>query len=119
MGRKMLRVVVAATLAGFAAIAFAQAPERGSIPPGSAADGSRPSDGAITGGSILPGERGGVPEGKSATDRRQRCNELPDSLRAECLLKEQSSSGSSGAPDPKATRMPGDPPPQNPPQLSR
>jgi hypothetical protein len=109
-------------LSAFAAIALAQAPERGSIPPGSAADGSRPSDGAITGGSILPGERGGVPEGKSSTDRRQRCNELPESLRAECLLKEQSSSGSSGAPgapDPKSTRMPGDPPPQDPPQFSR
>jgi hypothetical protein len=95
---------------------FAQ--ERGTVPPGTAADGSRPSDGAIKGGSILPGERGGVPENSATPEQRiARCNELSGSLRDECLRKERdASSGGTREPDvygPKST-PPGAPPPQNP-----
>lgn len=81
---------------------------RGSIPPGTAADGSRPADGAIKGGSaILPGERGGVPE--------SRCSELSGTLREECQRQGQgASTGAPRATEPKTTRSPASPPPQNP-----
>lgn len=83
--------------------------------------GSAPSDGAITGGSILPGERGGVPGADKpgeAENAIKRCNELSGTLRDECLLKEQSSTGSTTTPPDSGgarTRSPRDaPPPQNP-----
>lgn len=109
------RITLAIAFVALSGAALAQAPggtERGSIPPGEAKDGSRPSEGAITGGSILPGERGGVTEESKATtpsERIRRCNELSGSLREECLLKEESASGgATKAPEPSA------PPPQNP-----
>ena len=59
-----MKALLAAILFGFASLAVAQTPGgdtgRGSIPPGAAQDGSRPADGAITGGSIRPGESGGM-----------------------------------------------------------
>lgn len=72
---------------------------RGSTLAGTAADGSRPSDGAITGGSIQPGESGGIPRdrpGVPAAERIKRCQELSGTLREECLRKEERSSGSGG-----------------------
>jgi hypothetical protein len=110
-------LVVAAGLAG------AQTTEepRGSVPPGSALDGSRPSDGAIKGGSIVPGESGGLPNSGHAGDaaeRVKRCGELSGSLREDCLRKEQeSSTGSTSAPDKGGARTLPErdaPPPQNP-----
>jgi hypothetical protein len=100
------------------ASALAQADSRGSVPPGTAADGSRPSDGAIKGGTILPGERAGVPENAPSPERRvARCNELSGTLRDDCLRREQdASSGDSRGPDlygPRST-PPSAPPPQNP-----
>lgn len=97
----------------------ALAQERGTIPPGTATDGSRPQDGALQGGSIVPGERGGVPEAapRGAPKALERCNELSGKLREQCLLDEQqnSVSGSTRAPDVGGTRpIPGTPPPQNP-----
>jgi hypothetical protein len=62
--------------------------ERGSVAPGTAPDGARPQDGAIQGGSILPGERDGVPheaQGKAL----ERCAEMQGRLRDQCLLKEE------------------------------
>jgi hypothetical protein len=95
--------------------------QRGSIPPGQSQDGSRPQDGAITGGSILPGERGGMPDptvdpNLSKEERLKRCMELTGPLREDCLINERSATGGgtvapdsqSGAP-PRTT-----PPPQNP-----
>jgi hypothetical protein len=110
-------MTAAIVLAGFAGIASAQAQggqeSRGSVPPGTAVDGSRPGDGAITGGSILPGERGGQPgaaRSGDSSDRLKRCNELSGTLREDCLLKEQNSNtGATKAPDTGGT-----PPPQNP-----
>jgi len=119
----MRAIVIAftASLLGWSAMASAQATndmERGSIPPGTAQDGSRPSDGAITGGSIMPGEAGGVPGAAKPADRGERCKELSGTLRDQCLLNEQgASTGGNAAPD-TGTQKPLPPrvapPPQNP-----
>ena len=94
------------------------AQERGTVPPGTSPDGSRPADGAIKGGTILPGERGGVPESTPSPERRvARCNELSGTLRDDCLRRAQdASTGESRGPDlygPRST-PPAAPPPQNP-----
>ena len=111
-----------AVLLGWSAGASAQATndmERGSTAPGTAQDGSRPSDGAITGGSIMPGEAGGVPGAAKPTDRgSERCKELSGTLRDQCLLNEQgASTGGNVAPN-EGTQKPLPPrvapPPQNP-----
>jgi hypothetical protein len=93
------------------------AQERGTVPPGTSPDGSRPADGAIKGGTILPGERGGVPDNAPTPERRvARCNELSGTLRDDCLRRERDASSGGSAPDiygPKST-PPTVPPPQNP-----
>jgi hypothetical protein len=76
-----------ATLA-FAGTVAAQTGERGSTPPGTAQDGSRPADGAIKGGTIAPGESAGMPQRK--TDR---CYDLSGTLREECLKQEREAAG--------------------------
>ena len=103
------------------AAATAVAQDRGTVAPGTSNDGSRPQDGAIQGGSIVPGERGGVPEGdgrRSGSPKAvERCEELSGKLREQCLLDEQqnSSTGATRRPDVGGTQpMPGTPPPQNP-----
>jgi hypothetical protein len=116
-------MTAAVALLAFAGLACAQAPgsedTRGSVPPGAAADGSRPGDGAIRGGSIVPGESGGTPKtAPSTAERDKRCNELSGTLRDDCLLKEQNANtGATRAPDSGGakTAPPRDaPPPQNP-----
>jgi len=89
-------------LLAFSAFAFAQGPDGRD---------SKPSDGAIKGGSVLPGETSGTPDSRPtpAPSPRgiERCNELSGTLREQCLEHErQSSTG--------ATRAPGEPPPQEP-----
>ena len=86
-------------LAFSCSVAFAQgtgdAP-RGSTPPGVSQDGARPAEGAIQGGSIAPGESGGMPRkdpGRSAASGgtakpAQRCYELRGTLRKQCLADE-------------------------------
>ncbi len=118
-----VKLFLAAAMMAMAGLASAQAPgdARGTVPPGTAADGSRPAEGAIKGGAILPGESSGVP-GKSVlpTERIKRCYELSGTLREECLREAQDASGGSSS-----TRLPGTdgtkgiappdaPPPQNP-----
>ena len=101
-----MKALLAAILFGFASLAVAQTPGgdtgRGSIPPGAAQDGSRPADGAITGGSIRPGESGGMPNKADETPSVkgvERCKELSGSLREDCLKKERNAaSGGSAAP---------------------
>jgi hypothetical protein len=117
MSPKTFLAVSLALMFGFADIATAQAPRpdepRGTVPPGSAVDGSRPSDGAIKGGSILPGEVGGAPgsgRGPTTPDptSKSRCDTLSGTLREQCRAQEQ---GASSGP----TREPRtDPPPQTP-----
>jgi hypothetical protein len=88
--------------------------------PAFAAGEDRPQDGAIQGGSIVPGERGGIPQ--SSPDRPsgkalERCRELKGKLREQCLLKERenSSAGASGTRKPEVMQpTPDTPPPQNP-----
>src|SRR5436853_5243058 len=77
---------------------------RGNTPPGMSQDGSRPMDGAVKGGSIVPGEKGGVPNADaptSSTERLARCNELSGKLREDCLAKERSAAGGSSAARPR------------------
>ena len=71
--------------------------QRGSAPLGTAQDGSRPADGAIKGGTIAPGESGGMPERTP-----NRCYELKDTLREDCLKQQQERGGAAGG----ASRLP-------------
>ena len=76
---------------------------RGSTPPGMSHDGARPADGAIKGGSIVPGEQGGMPgkkdpTGTTTSERLERCDEMTGVLRTDCLKKERSAAGGSSAP---------------------
>lgn len=108
---KLLHVV--AFLAAFPAGALAQPMSddgRGSTGPGAAQDGSRPNEGAITGGTT-GGARRPPPKGV------RRCMELTGSLREQCLLQEEGASTGGTLPDPaggKAVPPPVAPPPQNP-----
>ena len=74
---------------------------RGNTAPGMSQDGSRPMDGALKGGSIVPGESAGVPNKDSqtsSTERLKRCDELNGKLREDCLAKERSAAGGSSVP---------------------
>jgi hypothetical protein len=98
-----MKTALIVLLMGFASAVAAQGDTRGTTPPGTATDGSRPADGAITGGSIQPGESGGIPRdrpGVPATERIKRCQELSGTLREECLSKERSS-GAGGTQAPR------------------
>ena len=90
-------------LALFPAFALAQTGDatRGNTPPGMSQDGSRPMDGAVKGGSIVPGESAGVPDKQiPANERIKRCEELHGTLREDCLARERSAAGGSSAPRP-------------------
>ena len=112
-------------LAGLAALALAGAafaqPADHTVGPavGNSSTGAgRPADGAIKGGSIIPGENAGVPTDKA----KNRCNDLEGTLREQCLARERESAsgGTTGEPrlpeidvaKPPPTREA--PPPQNP-----
>jgi hypothetical protein len=83
------KVLVATLMMTAATAAFDQntSGERGSIPPGQSKDGAAPADGAIKGGSILPGEQGGIPDQAKS---KARCDELLGTLREDCLERERS-----------------------------
>jgi hypothetical protein len=118
------RSLVSLAFAIFAGVAQAQAPATDADSPRvpGARDGSRPSDGAIVGGSILPGESGGMPNDTKVpgnSDRAvSRCNDLNGTLREQCLAQEQgASTGGTRVPDPdiaKPAPTREAPPPQNP-----
>jgi hypothetical protein len=92
------------TLSLICAVAFAQTSgdgARGSIPPGSSQDGSRPAHGAIQGGtSIAPGETAGTPNRTptESAEAQKRCNELSGTLREQCLEKDRSGAAGGSAP---------------------
>ncbi|HEY3075466.1 MAG TPA: hypothetical protein VGJ74_09860 [Burkholderiales bacterium] len=98
-----MRTLILAVLLSSTA-AFAQTAgdaTRGNTPPGKSQDGSGPADGAVKGGSILPGEAAGVPNKDSttaATERLKRCDELRGTLREDCLEKERNAASGSSAP---------------------
>jgi hypothetical protein len=115
MTNNLQRLAVTALSLFLVTPGFAQTPP--DSPPaskGTAADGSRPADGAIKGGSILPGETAGVPDDRA----KSRCGDLLGTLRDQCLAQEKgSSAGGTRAPEadivkPATPREA--PPPQNP-----
>lgn len=93
--------IVVLSLCPLLALAQARDATRGNTPPGMSQDGSGPMDGAVKGGSIVPGESAGVPNKDSrtsSTERLKRCGELDGTLREDCLARERSAAG--------ATRLP-------------
>ena len=102
---KPIRLIAATALLALTATAYGQAPDtsRGNTAPGMSRDGSAPGAGAITGGSIAPGERGGMPSGRDTNTGREdslkRCNDLEGMLREQCLRNaENAGSGSTTVP---------------------
>ena len=103
-----MRILVVVPLLVFTSLAFAQAAgdtgTRGNTPPGMSTDGSHPADGAIKGGSIVPGESAGVPNtggtAPSSEERLKRCEQLTGKLRDDCVQKERSAAGGASAPKP-------------------
>jgi hypothetical protein len=106
---------------------WAQAPDTGrsNTPPGMSRGGGGPGDGAITGGSIAPGERGGAPGNSQGSLTREqalkRCQDLDGVLREQCVRDaESAASGATTIPPSKAPIGGSDieprmaPPPQNP-----
>ena len=82
---------------------------------GASTDGSRPSDGAIKGGAIVPGETAGMPDERA----KSRCSDLQGTLREQCLARERdATSGATRLPEGDIAKPPPAreaPPPQNPP----
>ena len=124
-----LRAVLVLMVLAFIGSAFGQSGAgegegvRGSTPPGASHDGAAPGDGAIKGGSILPGETVGQPRETtrpSTSEGLKRCHELSGTLRDQCLLQESgASTGGTSEVTPKradpTVRDPvSAPPPQNP-----
>src|SRR5689334_7200166 len=96
-----IRLTAATALMALTGAVWAQAPDTGrsNTPPGMSRGGSGPGDGAITGGSIALGERGGVPaNGQGSLTREQalkRCQDLDGVLREQCVRDaENAGSGS-------------------------
>jgi hypothetical protein len=109
----MRLLLLALVLVAGPALAQTSEGQRGSTPPGSARDGSRPAEGAIKGGAILPGERGGMPEARPGTER---CRELEGMLREQCLrdLRNAGAGGTRPEVSPTVRDPATSPPPQNP-----
>jgi hypothetical protein len=81
-----MRYLLSIILLAIASAVYAQSDERGSPPVGQSRDGAAPSEGALKGGSILPGESAGIPDDKKI---KQRCEDLSGSLREDCLKQER------------------------------
>ena len=96
MARHMVVGITLAAVLGISAVAGAEDGERrGSAPPGTSQDGSRPDQGAIKGGSI---------EGTKGADRvrersrnDQRCRDLEGTLREQCVTDARKAKGSEPA----------------------
>jgi hypothetical protein len=122
-----IRLIPATALLALAGALYAQAPDTGrsNTPPGMSRGGGGPGDGAITGGSIAPGERGGTPGNSQGSLTREqalkRCEDLDGVLREQCVRDaESAASGATTIPPSKAPIGGSDieprmsPPPQNP-----
>lgn len=112
MNRKIIAAAFAIAIFAAAGSSGAQPTDerRGTVPPGTSADGSKPSEGAIKGGAS---ERPGIEE------RVERCNSLQGTLREQCLRDAMNPSAGASRPAPSTTeaakpRSPDAPPPQNP-----
>lgn len=105
-------LVALACFAGSAAAQSTGEGQRGSTPPGMSQDGAHPSEGALKGGTLAPGESGGTPQSAPAQDKPSagsaaaggsakpgsshvlsRCYQLEGSLREQCLADEASKTG--------------------------
>ena len=84
-----MRNLLAILLLAIASAVHAQTEERGSAPLGQSRDGAGPADGALKGGTILPGESSGMPDGKDSAKMKLRCDELSGTLREDCLKQER------------------------------
>ena len=110
---QMMAAVSLSVAVGAAAAQTAGDATRGSTPPGMSQDGSRPHEGAITGGKpIVPGETAGTPDrdvsASKNEERLRRCDELRGSLREECLRKERGgASGGTSPSDAEPVEVPG------------
>jgi hypothetical protein len=123
MNSKRCRLAATVVFLSLAAPVFAQmSTDNPSSTPlgrgaGPSTDGSRPSDGAIKGGAIVPGETGGMPNERAAS----RCSDLTGTLREQCLARErEAGAGATRLPEVDVAKPPPAreaPPPQNPPQL--
>ena len=116
MGMRLhtVRCVFVLALATFGSAGVAQTSGAPSPDKGTAADGSRPADGAIKGGSILPCESAGMPNSQA----KSRCADLTGTLKEQCLAQEQdASAGATRLPQADVAKPPPTreaPPPQNP-----
>ena len=81
-----MRSLLTVILLAIASARWAQSEERGSAPLGQSRDGAGPADGALKGGSILPGESAGIPD-QPKIDKR--CEELSGTLREDCLKQQR------------------------------
>jgi hypothetical protein len=101
-----IRLLAATSLLAFASAAAGQANEsRGNTPPGMSRDGAGPGDGAITGGSIKPGESGGVPSRDPIGSREEalkRCRDLEGQLREQSMRDAESAGSGASVPPMKA-----------------
>ena len=84
---------------------FGQSGERGSTPrPEPGRRGA--SAGAIKGGTILPGESGGMPD-RTKMEKEKRCGELSGTLREDCLKQErEAASGETKLPSDIRRKLP-------------
>ena len=109
-----IRVALVLGLIGFCSPAWTQTSGAPSPDKGTAADGSRPADGAIKGGAILPGETAGMPR----SEAKSRCADLTGTLKEQCLAQEQgATTGGTRVPEAGVAKPPPTreaPPPQNP-----
>ena len=118
MNSKCCRLAATLVCLGFAAAGLAQTstdnPSSTPLGRGPGVDGGRPSDGAIKGGAIVPGETGGVPNDRAAS----RCGDLTGTLREQCLAREHDTgAGATQEPEVDVAKPPSEreaPPPQNP-----
>jgi hypothetical protein len=114
---KPCRLAATLVFLSLATPAFAQSTDNPSSTPlgrSAGTDGSRPADGAIKGGAIVPGETGGMPTDRAAS----RCSDLTGTLREQCLARERDAgAGGTRPPEVELAKPPTAreaPPPQNP-----
>ncbi|MGH8665661.1 MAG: hypothetical protein ACREUX_15470 [Burkholderiales bacterium] len=74
---------IAAALGAPAALGAESDQPRGSVPPGTSQDGSRPDQGAIKGGSIE--RKKDADHGPDARPEIERCRDLEGTLRTQCI----------------------------------
>lgn len=88
----LVGLALAAVLGVSAAASVENGERRGSAPPGTSQDGSRPDEGAIKGGSIEGTKGADKVRERSRSD--ERCRDLEGTLREQCVADARNSKGS-------------------------